>query len=179
MLRLDDTVFVLIDVQEKLFNVMDQRDVLLTSCTRAVTCMQRLGVPVILTEQIPEKMGSTVPSLRDSLGDLAPICKSSFSCCGEDAFVSAITAAGRKRVLIAGIETHVCVYQTAADLYEAGYHVEVLADAVSSRTPLNRDIGLQRIQSAGGQLTSVETAVFELMRTAEHDAFRDVLRVIK
>jgi nicotinamidase-related amidase len=179
MLRLDDTVFVLIDVQEKLLGVMDRRDELLNTCARALTCMQRLGVPVLWTEQIPAKMGRTVPELLALLKDTSPITKSAFSCCGEAPFVAAVTRTGRKRVLLAGIEAHVCVYQTAADLYERGYHVEVMADAVSSRTPLNRDIGLQRIRTAGGQLTSMETAVFELMKTADHDAFRDILRVIK
>ena len=85
----------------------------------------------------------------------------------------------RKRALVAGIETHVCVYQTASDLYANGWHVEVLADAVSSRTPENRNLGLTRIQSSGGTLTSVETAVFELMQTAKHPAFRDILKIVK
>ena len=179
MLRLDDTFLVLVDVQTKLAAVMHERDAMVEGCRRAVACMRTLNVPVLWTEQLPAKIGPTVPELTAALAGLTPITKSSFSCWGEPAFASAVRDLKRKRALLAGIETHVCVYQTASDLFAAGYHVEVLHDAVTSRTPVNRETGLDRVRACGGSITSVETAVFELMRSAEHPAFRDVLKIIK
>jgi nicotinamidase-related amidase len=86
---------------------------------------------------------------------------------------------GRKSVLMAGIEAHVCVYQTACDLIARGYRVEVVADAVSSRSPRNLQIGLERIRAAGGYVTCMEMALFELMRTSTHPAFRDILKLVR
>jgi|ETNmetMinimDraft_15_1059895.scaffolds.fasta_scaffold122924_1 nicotinamidase-related amidase len=179
MLRLDDTFFVLIDVQGKLSTVMHEREALIENCLKAVQCMQALDIPIVWTEQIPAKMGETVTELSELLGDTKPIEKISFSCCGEPSFVSAVEALGRKRAIVAGMETHVCVYQTAADLFAAGYHVEVLADAVSSRTPENKLVGLEKMKIANVEVSSVETVVFELMRTAEHPSFRDILKIVK
>jgi nicotinamidase-related amidase len=179
MLRLDDTFFVLVDVQTKLAAVMHDREAMIEGCRRAVTCMRLLGVPVLWSEQLPAKIGPTVPELAAPLKGLTPLTKSCFSCWGEPAFVSAVRDLKRKRALIAGIEAHVCVYQTAADLFAAGYHVEVLSDAIASRNAVNRDTGIDRIRASGGSMTSVETAVFELMRSSEHPAFRDILKTIK
>jgi nicotinamidase-related amidase len=103
----------------------------------------------------------------------------SFSCCGEPAFLARLEALGRGQALLAGIETHVCVYQTAADLVARGCAVEVVADGVSSRTLDNKLIGLERIRGCGARLTSVETCLFELLRTAEHAAFREILKIVK
>jgi nicotinamidase-related amidase len=179
MLRSDDTFLVLVDVQVKLAAVMCARDEMVDGCRRAVACMRALGIPVLWTEQTPEKLGPTVPELAEVLAGLAPLGKTTFSCWGEPAFADAVRALKRKRVLLAGIEAHVCVYQTAAELCAAGWHVEVLQDAVSSRTPANRALGLERMRAGGTGVTSVETAVFELMRTAAHPAFREVLKIVK
>ncbi len=119
------------------------------------------------------------PELQELLAGETPIEKTSFSCWETSHFETRVRGLNRKRALVAGIEAHVCVYQTAADLFANGWHVEVVADAVSSRTPGNLQIGLEHIKTAGASLTSVETAVFELMRTAEHPAFRDILKLIK
>jgi nicotinamidase-related amidase len=179
MLILNDTFFVLVDVQEKLFGVMHERERLLDQCRRALACMRALGVPVLLTEQIPSKMGPTLAALAPLLSGVEPVVKTAFSACGEPRFAAAVEALGRKRVLVAGIESHVCVCQTAAELYARGLHVEVVGDAVSSRTAANATIGLERARAAGCGVTSVEAAVFELMRTSEHPAFREILRIVK
>ncbi|MBL7116132.1 MAG: isochorismatase family protein [Kiritimatiellae bacterium] len=179
MLRLDDTFLVLIDVQEKLSTVMHKREQLIDNCRQLLACAMRLEIPVIWTEQIPSKMGPTLPELQEFLTTETPIEKSSFSCWKTHVFETRVRSLNRKRALLAGIEAHVCVYQTAADLYANGWHVEVVADAVSSRTPQNLQIGLERIQKVGASQTSVETAVFELMQTAEHPAFRDILKLVK
>ena len=179
MLKIENSVLVLVDVQGRLAQLMYDRAFLLASLARLLRGMQRLAVPVIWTEQNPARMGGTVPELRDLMQGATPVSKMSFSCVGEPAFVTRLEQFQRRQVLLAGIETHVCVHQTAADLKGLGYEPHVVADAVSSRTALNRQIGLDRIARGGAVLTTVEMALFEMMRTAEHPAFKDVLRIVK
>jgi nicotinamidase-related amidase len=172
-------MFTLIDVQEKLAAVMHNRDALIHNLVKLVKAMQLLEIPIIRLEQNPEKMGRTIPELEELFTE-DPIHKMSFSCCGSEDYMNALTASNRNHILIAGIETHVCVYQTAVDLVEKGYSVEVAIDATSSRTVLNKDTALAKINSTtGAGTTTAETIIFELMRTAEHPAFREMLRIIK
>jgi len=124
-------------------------------------------------------MGPTIDLLRDELADLEPLNKMSFSCWGDPSIRARLESLNRDQVILAGIETHVCVFQTTADLVETGYEVHVVTDAVSSRTAANREVGLERIRTCGARLTSVESVLFELMRTSEHPAFRDVLKIVK
>lgn len=188
MLTPQNTILVLVDVQEKLTSVMHDRELLITNLIKLVKGVQALDIPIIWLEQNPEKMGHTIPELQELLVGQSPITKMSFSCCGIEAFEDALVASGRrKQILIAGIEAHVCVYQTAAELIRGGFSAEVVIDAVCSRTASDKEIGIQKIQACGahsagsgqGHLTTVETALFELMRTAEHPAFRDILKVVK
>ncbi len=187
MLTIETTILVLIDVQEKLAAVMDEREALFANLVKLVRAMQALGVPIVRLEQNPRRMGPTIAPLQALLTDVPPIPKMSFSCCGDDAFRQALQTAGRRQVLIAGIETHVCVYQTTVDLIREGYAAEVVVDAVASRRAADKAIGLAKIRACGshsvgsgqGHLTSVETAIFELMRTAEHPAFRTILNIVK
>jgi len=178
-MKTEDTVLVLIDVQGKLAEVMHAREKLYDNLCRLIRGCRALNIPIIWMEQIPEKMGATIEPIRELLPDLTPIAKTSFSCCGEPAFTAELDSLGRKSVLLAGIETHVCVYQTAADLTANGYSVEVVSDATSSRTPENRSTGLERIRLCGAAATSVEMVLFELMNSAEHPAFREILRIVK
>jgi len=173
------TVFALVDVQGKLAQIMYQKERLFENLGKLISGMQVLGVPIIWVEQTPKKMGRTIAPLREQLKGASPISKSSFGCCGEPRFIRALADLGRRQVLVAGIETHVCVYQTAAGLVSAGYEVQVVADAVSSRTPRNREIGLEKIKACGAGLTSVEAALFELLGSAEHAAFREILAIVK
>ena len=179
MYSASDAVFVLVDVQGKLAELMFEKEKLFGNLGKLVAGMRALEVPIIWVEQIPEKMGATIAPLRERLSGLTPVSKSSFSCCGEPRFLDQLQRLGRRQVLLAGIETHVCVYQTATDLVAAGYDVEIVADAVSSRTPENRGLGLEKVKACGARLTSVETSLFELMRSAEHSAFRAVLDIVK
>ena len=175
----EDAVLVIVDVQGKLAQVMHERDVLLGNLQKIIRGAQALGVPIVWAEQNPEGLGPTVPEVADLLTDVQPISKLSFSCCREDRFRQALGATGRKQVLVAGIEAHVCVYQTAADLVGVGYHVEVVADAVSSRTQANKQIGLDKAREAGAYVTSTETVLFELLGEAKGDAFKQILKIVK
>jgi len=180
MLSEKNTVLVVIDVQSKLAQVMQDRETLLTHLAKLILGMQALQVPVLWLEQNPARMGETVPEVRNLLAmHQSPIAKMSFSGYGDPVFIENMEALSRRQVLLAGIETHVCVYQTAADLLARGYEVSVVADAVSSRRVTDRDIALTRLRQEGVRLTSVEMALFELMRTATHPAFREILKIVR
>lgn len=141
-----------------------------------------LGVPAIVTEQYVKGLGPTVEPLRNALaetGGYRPIEKSCFSAHGCAPFAAQLAALDRRQVLLAGVETHVCVYQTARDLLAGGWNVWIAADAVSSRTARNRDIALQRLTSDGARLTSTEMALFEMLGVAGTDEFRAVSKLVK
>jgi len=178
-LTLEDTVFVLVDVQGKLAQLMYEKDRLFENLQRIVKGVNVLGLPIVWMEQNPEKMGPTIPELCALLEGHEPIAKMSFGGCGDGTFLRQLESTGRKQVLIAGIETHVCVYQTSAALVSRGYAVDVVADAVSSRALSNKEIGLAKMQQCGVRLTSVEMALFELLGTAKHPAFRELLKIVK
>ena len=183
MLDRDRAVLVLIDVQVRLARAMSDEECLVADLRRMVRGAQVLGVPIVWVEQNPRGLGPTVPDLAELLEqdqpDAEPLVKMSFSCCGDEKFVAALAALERNQILLAGIETHVCVYQTAMSLLARGHEVQVVADAVSSRTADNREIGLGRMKDAGATLTSVETALFELLKVAEGDAFKQILQIVK
>jgi nicotinamidase-related amidase len=186
LLNIENTLLTLIDVQDKLTAVMHHREDLIKNIVRLIKGMQLLGIPIIRLEQNPSKMGRTIPEIDHLLTAEPPIEKMTFSCCGSDAYMKALTATGRQQVLIAGIETHVCVYQTAQELSSKGYRVEVVADATSSRNPINRDTALAKITSSPAPdntgsacITTTEMLLFELVQTAEHPHFREMLKIVK
>ena len=179
MLNRKNTALVLIDIQEKLFQVMHEKEALRTNLQKLVQGAKALDIPIIWAEQNPKGLGPTIPVLRDLLPDLHPIEKRSFSCCGQAEFVKQLKKIHCEQILVAGIEAHVCVFQTVMDLCGLGYEVQVVQDGVSSRTPENMQIGLERIQEAGVVLTSVEMALFELLKAAEGDEFKQILKIVK
>lgn len=179
MLDAGDTVVVLIDIQGRLADAMFERERLVAGARNLLAGAAELKVPVLWTEQAPAKLGPTIPELVALMPGARPIPKVAFSCMGEPEFVRQLRELGRSSVLLAGIETHVCVYQTARDLLAAGYHVELVADAVSSRTAANLRTGTGRILAEGARLTSVEMCLFELQRVAEGNTFRAISRIIR
>ncbi len=178
MLKPQETVLVLVDLQARLVPAMHEREALIQSAVRLVRGAQVLEVPILHTEQNPAGLGPTVEEVASLLTG-SPLTKRAFSCCGEQDFLDALQSLGRRRVLLAGIETHVCVYQTAVDLLAAGYDVQVVGDVVSSRTQANRAVGLNRMAAAGAGVTSVETALFELLGRAEGPKFKEILAIVK
>lgn len=180
MLTVNNTALLVIDVQGKLAQLMHQKETLFANLQKIIKGAQVLNIPIIWTEQVPEKLGQTLPAIAGLLtGSATPISKSSFSCCGHPPFMDALQALNRDQVLVTGIETHICVYQTAVDLLNRGYQVQVVADAVSSRTAENKHIGLERIKAAGAAITSTEMALFELLRVAKGDKFRAIAKIVK
>lgn len=179
-LRRDDAVVCIVDVQERLLPVIDRHDELVASLEKLTAGARTLSLPIVVTEQYVKGLGSTISSLRDALGDsYQPIEKACFSSYGCDAFRSTLEQSGRKQILLSGIEAHVCVYQTAIDLLTNGYEVYLLADAVSSRTPENREIAIRRLVQEGAKLTSVEMALFEMTVISGTEEFRGISKIVK
>ena len=179
MLKLEETLLAFIDVQGRLHEIMHDREALDANLERMIRCAQLLEVPILVTEQIPEKLGPTSEPFRALLEQEKTMAKTAFSCCGDLKFLTELRAAGRKQVILVGIETHVCVYQTAMDLLEAGYEVYVAADAVSSRAAGNRTLALQAMRDAGAAVLPTETILFALLRDAADPRFRELLGLIK
>ena len=179
MLKIEDAVLLLVDIQGKLAHLMHDKQLLFDNLQKLVRGIQVLGIPIIWVEQNPIGLGPTIPEVADLLPTVNPISKMSFSSCRNDRFLQALRNFNRQQALIAGIETHICVYQTTADLVDLGVEVHVVADAVSSRTTENKAIGLQKMRDAGARLTSVETALFELLEVAEGEPFKEILRIVK
>jgi nicotinamidase-related amidase len=179
MLSIENTALVIIDIQEKLFRVMNEKERMLDNTRKLIQGSRVLGIPVLLTEQYPKGLGRTVPEIKELILEIAPIEKLSFSCCGDSSFIEALKGMNRKQMLISGIETHVCVYQTAADLINTGYEVQVVADCVSSRNRENRDVALQKMRDMGIGVTTMEMALFELLKTADSDKFKAISQIVK
>jgi nicotinamidase-related amidase len=179
MISTDDTALVLIDIQEKLAPAMHGKESLFENLKKLVQGVQILGVPVLWAEQNPDGLGPTIPEIAGLLPNQKPVSKLSFSCCGSEQFKDNLKASGRKTMLVVGIEAHVCVYQTVADLISLQYDVQVVADGVASRTPENRQIGLEKCKDAGAGLTSTETALFELLKEAKGDKFKTIINLVK
>lgn len=179
LLSVENTVLVLVDVQGKLTRVMYDRENLISNLQRLVRGMQALSVPIMMTEQYPQGLGPTIPEVAELVPNVKPVAKLSFSCCGDENFLKAFKALSRKQVVIAGVEAHVCVYQTVVDLLDAGYEVHVVADAVSSRSEANKELALQKMNRAGASLTSTEMVLFELLKSAKSDKFKEISQIVK
>ena len=179
MLDIQKCCLVVVDVQGKLAQSMYAREGLFKNIQILIKAAKILNIPTIWCQQCPEALGPTVPRIAQLLTDNEPINKAAFSCCGEERFSSKLKGLSRQQVLLCGIEAHVCIYQTAVDLLRKGFLVEVIADAVSSRALENKQFAITRMQAEGVSVTSVEMALFELLRTAEHPKFKQIARLIK
>jgi nicotinamidase-related amidase len=173
------TAIVLIDIQGKLAEIMQDSEQLFTNVEKLIKGANLLNIPIIWTEQLPDKLGTTTKRLASLLSNKKPIIKSEFSCVLNTDFLTYIEKEQFNHFLVCGIETHVCVYQTVKDLLELGHEVELIADAVSSRTKLNKEIGIEKMLSLGAQVTNVEMLLFEKQEIAEGDVFRELIKIIK
>jgi nicotinamidase-related amidase len=179
MLELNNTLLAVIDIQGNLAHAMYDKESLFKATGQLIKGIKCLEIPVILTEQNPKGLGPTISEIRELMPDVTAIPKISFSCCKEKAFMDEVKKIDKRHVLISGIESHICIYQTTAELIDMGYEVHIVTDAVASRDPKNRDIALKKMERMGATITCVEMALFELMKTAEHPKFRDIVKIIK
>lgn len=176
-----DSVLVLIDIQQRLTAAMPKgvKDRVLQQVKALVTVANTLSIPVVVTEQYPQGLGATEDELINCLiDDTKVIEKTSFSCSKADGFLAAIDEQKRKQIILTGMETHICVLQTALDLQQQGYQVFVVEDAVSSRSKSNQYNALQRMRNAGVIITTVESVVFEWLADASHPEFKNLAKLI-
>jgi nicotinamidase-related amidase len=178
LMRPADTALLVIDMQERLLAALPTAEAIIWNCRRLLDGARILDLTAAATEQNPEKLGGTVAALAPRL-DRAALPKMAFSCGQCGALFSAWRQAGVERVLVCGIEAHVCVQQTVLDLLAAGYRVYVAADATGSRHLHDAKIALRRMDSAGAVLTTTEAALFELCGRAGTNAFRQISALAK
>lgn len=179
ILTKDSTVLVIVDVQEKLLPYVTGKDEVVSNIQMLIKFADIMGIPIILTEHYPKGLGTTVPEIKEVLKDYSPIEKVIFSCCGPPEFLTKLKELGAKTLMIAGIESHICVQQTTLDALHAGYAVHVISDAVSSRTVWNLSIGLENMRQFGAVISSTEMAMYEIMERADTPEFKEVLKLIK
>ncbi|MCF3653399.1 MAG: hydrolase [Aigarchaeota archaeon] len=169
-------LLLVIDFQERLLKHIHGSDDVLRSAVKLIRACRVLGVPIILTEQI--KLGETIREVREAAG-VEPILKSSFSCVKCEQVRGFLEKIRPKAVILAGIEAHICILQTALDLLELGYRVYIPVDCIGSRRPIDKEVAVQRMISAGAIPTTWETLVYEMLGSAEHEKFREILEIVK
>jgi nicotinamidase-related amidase len=177
-----EAALLVVDVQERFAPVIADWPAVVERCARLIRIFRRLELPVHVTEQYPQGLGRTTAELREALGACAPPAKMSFSVCGpagDGEVLRRLHAAGRRHVVLCGVETHVCVLQTAFDLAAVGYNVFPVADAVGSRSREHHAGALARMGAAGMPATNHESVLFELLRTAAAPEFKELSRLVR
>lgn len=174
-----DTVAVVVDIQERLFPHIHENEQLLKNVTSLINGLRLLDIPLLVTEQYAKGLGPTIPGVAEALGEYRAIEKMAFSCCDESRFQTELQKLGRKNIVLMGIEAHVCVLQTSLDLLAAGYQPVVIADCISSRSMEDKQIALQRLQAEGALISSCESILFELCRVAGTEVFKGISRLVK
>lgn len=179
-IKKNDAVLVVVDLQERLIPAMREGDTAVAESAKLIKGFEALGCPIIVTQQYTKGLGESVPEIKEAFTDFSYIEKSAFSVMGEPNFISALERTGKKSVLLCGVETHVCVMQSALDMLAAGYDVFLATDAVSSRKKRDEKPAIKRMVQAGVVPTSVESALFELLdNDSKSDTFKTISRLIK
>lgn len=173
-----NTVLLMIDMQERLMPVMDEKDALLEKSIALIRGAQLLELPILVTEQYPRGLGETVDCLKELFVDWNPHEKMLFSACSEP-LIRELSTLRKSKVVIFGIETHICVFQTVRDLLALGYEVFVVEDAVSSRDPKNKRNALNMMAQMGAVVTNVESSLFDLLKKAGSAEFKQISRWIR
>ncbi len=177
LMRGEDSALLVVDAQVKLLEIIPHRARIVWNIRRLLDAADALQVPIAATEQYPERLSPTVPELRDRVGNAPSKLCFSAGVCGE--IFEQLREANRYRILVCGIETHVCILQTALDLVAAGFETYVAVDAVAARYELDHQTALRRMESSGIVLTTTETAMFEWCRTADRPEFKKISALAK
>jgi nicotinamidase-related amidase len=179
-LHVDDCALAVVDIQEKLLVRIHEKERLVHNSQLLIRLAGILSLPVVVTTQYSKGLGPTVPAILSLLPNITPVDKLEFGCFGNGEFCSAISVlAGRNTLLVCGMETHICVMQTALGALNQGLNVHVAADAVGSRTELNWKLGLERMREAGAVISSTEMMIYELLGKSGSPAFKEMLPYLK
>ena len=182
MIRLLDkekTGLLIVDVQERLMPVMVGRQSVIDNIVKIIHLARLYKLPVILTEQYPKWLGSTLPEIAHSVPAFDPIKKMHFNCCEDDTFNERLESVGLKNIIVTGVEAHICIFQTCVSILDRGYTVHVPQDAVDSRTEDNLCVGLELMKKAGAVITSTETVIYQILKRAGTDEFKKMLKLIR
>lgn len=184
--RREDSVLVVVDIQQRLARVMDRRDQIESATAKLVRTAALLGVPIIVTRQYPDGLGDLSPVIAQVLSEaeaagarVVRVDKLAFDCFGQPAFASSVAALGRRQLILAGMETHICVVQTALSGLHAGLDAHVVADACCARSDASHALALGRLQSAGVTVTTAESVMYEWVGEAGTGEFRALLGIVK
>lgn len=175
----NEAVAVIVDVQERLFPHIHESERLAQNMVTLIKGLQLLEIPLLMTQQYTKGLGGTIPAILEVIDEQKWIEKMAFSCCGEPAFLAALRKTARKKVILLGIEAHVCVLQTAIDLLAHEFLPVVVEDCTGSRNPNNKRIAMTRIQQEGGILATYESILFELCMTSGTETFKAISRLVK
>ncbi len=179
ILSREKTALLIIDIQEKILAVMQNPDEVIKNTIKLIKGFKVLNIPIFYTEQYPKGLGQTSLPLLKELEGLSPIQKMSFSCSGAGNFFTRLKDNNVSQVVIAGIESHVCVQQTALDLVANGFQADVIADAISSRKESDYKFAIERMRSNGIEITSTEAVLFELLNICGTEEFKEISRIVK
>ncbi len=179
LLERGDAMLLVIDIQERLAVVMKEKEKVVKNTQHLLELAKMINIPVVVTEQYPKGLGRTVPELQSSIPGYKPIEKTSFDCCGEPSFLAEIRKLGKKKIIVTGMETHVCVLQTTTSLLQSGFVVHVVQDAICSRTKENWKTGIAFMHDAGAVVTCTETVLFQLLKVAGTEEFKKISQRIK
>jgi len=177
----EEALLIIVDVQDLLMKQMAQEvgKNVIRNIRTLIAFAKKMSIPILMTEQYPKGLGKTVPEIKREQGSIVPIEKVSFSCCGAETFNNQLNQLTRKQVILTGIETHVCVLQTANDLIQKGYEVHAIADAICSRRKLDWEIGLRWMEKRGAMISTTEIIAFQLLKEAGTEEFKGLSKLLK
>ena len=175
----ENTIGLVIDIQERLFPVMEEKEQFVENCGKLIRGLQILGLPLLVTQQYTKGLGETIDEIKSVITDFQFIEKKDFSCFDEPIYAEKLAQSGALNVIICGIESHVCVLQTAIDLKASGYVPVVVMDCVSSRSFDNIDLASERFRYEEIMMTSLESILFELTRSAGAPGFKEISKLVK
>jgi nicotinamidase-related amidase len=178
--KISQSQLVIVDMQVKLASAMpaDALKIVTKNCEILAQAAALLNIPTVLTEQYPQGLGATLPEIKQHFPHIKPIAKTAFSACGEPKFNQQLQREN-SHIILAGMEAHICVLQTALDLIQAAKTVFVVEDAILSRTPANKANAIARLQQAGAVITNTESVIFEWLGNANHEAFKTLSKLIR
>lgn len=175
----EDSIVLVVDYQERLMPVMYQAEDMVADSMKLIAGLKALEIPFIATRQYPKGLGDFIPEIKEALGQYTPMDKTAFSVCGDAAIMQAIQAAGKKNVILCGVEAHICLLQSAIDLQAAGYQPVLVCDCVTSRKQSDLNIAIMRAKQEGVLLTTYEALLYEMLAKAGGDAFKAISKIVK
>jgi nicotinamidase-related amidase len=175
----EDSLLLIIDIQQAMLRVIDRWETVAGKTEQLIQSANVLEVPILFTEQYKKGLGETISELLEDIESPQIFQKEHFSACLEENFIPAVQSFNREKIVVGGMETHVCVLQTCLDLIKAGFQVHLLADAVASRLDKNRDIAIDILRQAGAVISSTEIVIFQWACRANTDEFRRILPIVK